>query len=107
MKFDFFLNLLGWRLFYNEEFSIHPTIQPSGVVLRGVLEHQLRKLFAHYEIGYKSKNLRAAVKIFNAQVNHTFLKTHAENLMKVTRIMEVMGRKRSPTLRKFSFKIHY
>ena len=82
-------------------------IQPSGVVFRGMLEHQLRKLFVHYEMGYKSKSIRAAVKSFSVQVNWSFLKVHAKNLMRVTRIGEVMGRKRSPTLRKLSFKISY
>ena len=82
-------------------------IQPSGVVFRGMLEHQLRKLFVHYEMGYKSKNIRAAVKIFGVQVNQTFLKVHARNLVKVTRTGEVMGRKRSLILRNLSFKIRY
>ena len=35
------------EIFYNEESSVLCTIQSSGVVLRGVLEHQLRKLFVH------------------------------------------------------------
>ena len=56
---------------------------------------------------YKSKKIRAAVKIFSVQVNRTFLKVHAKYLVKVTRIGEVVGTKRSPTLRKLSFKIPY
>ena len=35
------------EIFYNEEYSTLCTIQPSGVVFRGVLERQLRKLFVH------------------------------------------------------------
>ena len=95
------------EIFYNEEFSVHCTIQPVGVVFRGVLEHQLRKLFVHYEMGYKLKNIRAAVKIFSARVNRTFLEVHAKNRVKVIRIGEGIGRKRSPTIRKLSFKIRY
>ena len=39
--------LLWLDIFYNEGFPISCTIQPSGVVFRGVLEHQLKKLFVH------------------------------------------------------------
>ena len=39
------------------------TIQTSEVVFRAVLEHQLRKLFVHYEMGNNFKNIRAVVKI--------------------------------------------
>ena len=35
------------EIFYNEESSILCTIQLSGVVFRGMLERQLRKLFVH------------------------------------------------------------
>ena len=35
------------EIFYNEESSIICTIQPSGVVLRGMHERQLRKLSIH------------------------------------------------------------
>ena len=41
------LHFISLDIFYNEESSILCTIQPSGVVFRGVLEHQLRKLFVH------------------------------------------------------------
>ena len=50
--------------FYNEQSSILCTIPPSGVVFRSLLERQSRKLFVHYEMGYNSKNIRAAVKTF-------------------------------------------
>ena len=101
------LQFIWLEICYNEEYSIHCTIQTSGVVFRSALEHQLRKLFVHYEMDYKSKKIRAAVKIFSVQVNRTFLKVHAKYLVKVTRIGEVVGTKRSPTLRKLSFKIPY
>ena len=39
------------------------------------------------------------------QVDRTFLKVHTTNLVKVTRIGEVLCRKRSPTLRKLYFKV--
>ena len=41
------LQFIWLEIFYNEESSILCTIQPSGVVFRGVLERQLRKLFVH------------------------------------------------------------
>ena len=41
------LQFIWLEIFYNEESSILCTIQPSEVVFRGVLEHQLRKLFVH------------------------------------------------------------
>ena len=81
------------EIFDNEEFLIHRTIQSSGVVLRGVLDYQLTKLFVHYDMGYKSKNLRAAVRIFNVQVNRIFVKMHAENLMKVTKLWKLWAEK--------------
>ena len=39
----------------------------SGVVFRGVFGRQLRKLFVHQEMSYNSKNIRAAVKIFQCR----------------------------------------
>ena len=107
IKIWLLLQFIWLEIFYIKEFSIHCTIQPSRVVFRGVLEHQLRKLFVHYEMGYKSKKIRAAVKIYSVQVNWTFLKVHTKNLVKATRIGEVTGRKRSRTLRNLSFKIRY
>ena len=41
LKFDFFFNLFGWRC------STMKNHQSSGIVFRGVLERQLRKLFVH------------------------------------------------------------
>ena len=58
------LQFIWLEIFCNEESSILCTIQPSGVVFRGVLERQLRKLFVHQGMDYKSKNITAAVKIF-------------------------------------------
>ena len=54
-------------------------------------------------MGYKSKKIKAAVKFFSEEVDQNFLKVYAKNLVKVTRIGEVMGSKRPPTLRKLSF----
>ena len=45
--------------------------------------------------------------LLSVEVNRTFLKVHAKNLVKVTRIGEVIGRKRPPTLRKLSFKFRH
>ena len=42
-----FIQFIWLEIFCNEESSILCTIQPSGVVFRGVLERQLRKLFVH------------------------------------------------------------
>ena len=56
------LQFLWLAIFYNEESSILCTIHPS--VFRGVLERQLRKLFAHLEMVYNSKSIRTAVKFF-------------------------------------------
>ena len=41
------LQFIWLEIFYNKESSIFSTIQPSRVVFRGVLEHQLKKLFVH------------------------------------------------------------
>ena len=101
LKFDFFFN------FYFKEPSIHCTIQPSRIVFRGVVECQLRKLFVNQEMGYKSKNIIAAVNFFSVEVDLTFFKGHAKNLVKVTRIGEVMDRKIPSTLRKLSFKFRH
>ena len=46
-------------------------------------------------------------KPFSAKIDETFLKVHAKNLVKVTRTEEVMGRKRTPILRKFSLKFRH
>ena len=43
----------------------------------------------------------------SVELDQTFLKVNAKNLTKVTRIGEVMGRKRPPTLRKVSFKFRH
>ena len=45
------------------------------------------------------------MKLFSAEVDQTFLKEYAKNLVQITGTGEVMGRKRSPALRrKLSFK---
>ena len=44
------------------------------------------------------------IKIVSVEVEQTFLKVHAKNLVRVIRIGEVMDKKRIPTLRKLSFK---
>ena len=46
-------------------------------------------------------------KLFNVEVDQNFLKSHAKNLVKVTRTKEVKGRKRPPTLRKLSFMFRH
>ena len=61
------LQFIWLEIFYHEESPILCTIQPSGVVFRGVPEHQLRKLFAHQEMGYKSKTITATVKFFQCR----------------------------------------
>ena len=58
------LQIIWLEIFCNEESSILCTIQPSWVVFKGVLERQSRKVFVHYEMGYKSKNITMAVKCF-------------------------------------------
>ena len=51
-------------------------------------------------MGYNSKNVRAVAKMFSVEVDQTFLKVrNSKNLVKVTRIGEVMGRKRPPALK--------
>ena len=57
-------------------------------------------------MGYNFKNIRV-VALVRVEVNQKFLKVRSENLVKVTRIGKVMGRKRRPTLRELSFKFHY
>ena len=58
-------------------------------------------------MGYNSKNIRAVVKNFIVEVDGTFLKMCAKNLVKVTRIGEVMSRKGPPTLRNLYFHFRY
>ena len=58
------LQFIWLEVFYNQESSILCVIQLLGVVFRGVLERQLRKLFVHWEMGCKSKNITVAIKIF-------------------------------------------
>ena len=41
------LQFIWLEIFYNEKSSILSTIQPSGVVFRGVLERQSTNLFVH------------------------------------------------------------
>ena len=41
------LQRIWLEIFYNEESSLLCTIQPSGVIFRGVLERKSRKLFVH------------------------------------------------------------
>ena len=41
------LQFIWFMIFYNKESSILCSIQPSGVVFRGVLERQLRKFFVY------------------------------------------------------------
>ena len=52
-------------------------------------------------MGYNSDNYE----FFDAKVDRTFLKVRVKSLVKVTRIVEVIGRKRPPTLRKLNFKL--
>ena len=44
---------------------------------------------------------------FRVEVDQTFLKVHAKDLVKVFRNVKVMGRNRPPTLRQLSFKFRY
>ena len=47
MEIWLLLKFIWLEIFYNEKSLLLCIIQPSGVVFRGVLEHQLRKLFVH------------------------------------------------------------
>ena len=58
-------------------------------------------------MGCNSKNIRAVVQRFSAEVDQIFLKVYAKNLVKVIRTGEVKGRKRPPTLVKLSFKFRH
>ena len=46
-------------------------------------------------------------KIFSAEVDQTFLKVHAKNLVNVTGTGEVKSRKGNPNLRNLSFKFRH
>ena len=96
------LQIIRLEIFYKEESLILCFIQLSEVVFRGLLERQSRKLFVDKEMVIIPKIEKRRWKLFNAEVDQTFLKVHAKNLVKVTRTREVMGRKRPPTLRKLS-----
>ena len=67
-------SIIWLEIFYNEESSILCTIQPSEVVFRVVPERQLSKLSVHYELGYKSKNITAAVNFLCGEVDRTCLR---------------------------------
>ena len=99
--------IIRLEIFYNEESLILCFIQLSEVVFRGLLERQSRKLFVDKEMVIIPKIEERRWKLFNAEVDQTFLKVHAKNLVKVTRTREVMGRKRPPTLRKLSLKFRH
>ena len=58
-------------------------------------------------MGCNSKNVGAATKIFSVEVDQTFLKVLAKNLVKVTGTEEVKGRKGLSSLRKLSFKFRH
>ena len=58
-------------------------------------------------MGYNSKSIIAAVKILSVEVDRAFLKMRAKNLEKVTRIDEVLGRRRQATLRNLSFQLRH
>ena len=51
-------------MFYNEEYKILYTIQPSRVAFTGVFECQVRKSFVREKMSYDSKNIRAVTDIF-------------------------------------------
>ena len=68
--------------------SINETICPVGDGLQ----------FGKYKLQYK---------FFSVEVDRTFLKMCAKNLVKVTRIAEVMSRNGPPTLRNLSFQFRY
>ena len=53
---------------------------------------------------YNSKNIRAVGIFLCVEVDETFLKVRGKNLVKVTKIREVMGGKRPPTLKESSFE---
>ena len=44
---------------------------------------------------------------FRVEVDQTFLKVHAKDLVKVSRNAKVMGRNRPPALRQLSFKFRF
>ena len=58
-------------------------------------------------MGYNSKNIKAVTKVFYVEAAQTFLKVFAKNLVKVTRIGEVMGIKKPHTLWELYFKFRY
>ena len=101
------LQFICLEILYNQESSKFCTIQATGIVFRSVIECQLRKLFFHQKMGYNSKNIIAAVKILSVEVDRAFLKMRAKNLEKVTRIGEVLGRRRQATLRNRFFQLRH
>ena len=58
-------------------------------------------------MGCNSKNKNLWQKQLIVEVDQTFLKMPVENLVKVTRIGKVMGRKQPPTLRELSFEFRH
>ena len=52
-------------------------------------------------MGYNSKKYKLWQKFFTVEVDQTFLKVSAKNLVKVTRIGKIMDKKKPPTLSEF------
>ena len=102
MTFDFICNLYSSRYstIKNLKYSIVP-FSPQGLYLKAPL--RLKKIFVYYDMDYNSKNIRAVGTFFSVEVDETFLKVCGKNLVKVTKIPEVMGRKRPPTFFKGAF----
>ena len=58
-------------------------------------------------MGYNSKKKKLWQKLFSVEVDQIFVNIRAKNLVKVTGIGKVMGKKRPPTLWELSFKFRH
>ena len=89
-----YLQVIWLEIFYNEESSIPCTIQHSGVVFRGAVERQLRKIFVQKGMGYNSKNISAVAKSFKCRSKPNLSDSACQNSCeKKYRIGKVMCKK--------------
>ena len=107
LKFDFFFNLFSWRNSTMNNLQYFLPFISHKLCLEVCLSANKGNYLSIRRWVIISKNVKVAAKLFSAEVDQTFLKVHAKNLVKVTGTGGVKGRKRPPTLRKLSFKFRY
>ena len=100
LKFGFSLNLFGWRYSTMNNLQYFVPFSPQELCLGACLSANKGNHLSIRGQVVIHKMQEQRQKLFSVEVEQTFLKVHAKNLMKVTGIGEVKGRKGPPTLRK-------